>query len=102
MNHQRSDLKDKDFSESKAKTRKLSRLRLILAVRTQAWNIFQGLYRVIRLAEKWDDLTPFQRIQLEEHGTEKLLEFLEFCNCHVFHGVHYRLREKEPEEEGTE
>jgi hypothetical protein len=97
--NQGSHLKDKYFSNLKAKARRIRWLRLIPAGRKQAWNILQDLYRIFGTAEEWDNLTPDQRIQLEEYGTEKLLEFIEFCNCHVFHSIHYRLREKEPEEE---
>jgi hypothetical protein len=50
-------------------------------------------------AEHWDNLTPVDKILLEENGTIKLLELLELYNRYVGHSVHYRLREKEPEEE---
>jgi hypothetical protein len=100
--NQGSDLKDKDFSKSKGKARKVRRLRFIPAARKQAANTLKGLYRIFATAEEWDNLTPVQRFQLEEYGTNKVLEFLELYNSHVFHSIHYRLREKEPEEEETE
>lgn len=49
-------------------------------------------------AEHWDNLTPVDKITLEENGTIKLLELLELYNRYVGHSVHYRLREKEEEE----
>jgi hypothetical protein len=50
-------------------------------------------------AEHWDNLTPIQRISLEEYGTDKLLELIELYNLHVSHSICYRLREKTPDEE---
>lgn len=54
------------------------------------------------IAKEWDSLTSVQKIQLEQYGTEKLLELLELYNRYVSHRIHYRLREKTPEEEEEE
>jgi hypothetical protein len=50
-------------------------------------------------AKHWNKLSPVEKILLEEYGTDKLLELIELYNLHVSHSIHYRLREKSPEEE---
>ena len=46
--------------------------------------------------------TNFQKILLQEHYTSRLLYFLDFGNRYVSRSLHYRLREKTPEEEKEE
>lgn len=96
--NQGSDLKNKDFSKSKAEAGKIRWLRLIPVGRKQVWNALQGLCQIFGLAEEWGNITSVQRI-LEKHGTDKLLEFLDLYNYHVFRSIHYHLCEKESEEE---
>jgi hypothetical protein len=57
------------------------------------------LGRCFDVGEQWNDLTPVQKIVLEDYGTIKLLELIELYNRYVSHSIHYRLREKTPEEE---
>ena len=51
------------------------------------------------IGERWDELTPIQKIVVEEYATIKLLELVELYNRHVLRSIHYGLREKTPEEE---
>jgi hypothetical protein len=68
----------------------------------KARNALCDLYRCLDLAEQWNSLTQVQKILFEEYATIKLLELIDLYNGHVFHSMHYRLREKTLEEEEEE
>ena len=66
------------------------------------WSVRQALWDLgscFDIGEQKDRLTSAQKIMLEVYGTEKLLELIELYNRHVSQSIHYRLREKTPEEE---
>ena len=64
-------------------------------IRHVLWNIDY----CFEAAEHWDNLTPIEKILLEGYSTDKILELIELYNRYVGHSVHYRLREKTPDEE---
>lgn len=57
------------------------------------------MYMCFNIGERWDELTPIQKIVFEEYATIKLLELVALYNRHVLRSIHYGLREKTPEEE---
>jgi hypothetical protein len=81
------------FPVTRAKAKRIRRLNG--KIRQVLWD----LDYCFDAAEHWDDLSPVQKILLEEYSTDKLLELIELYNHHVSHSIHYRLREKTPEEE---
>jgi hypothetical protein len=83
------------FIKAKARARHIHNLKLNGKARKAFWD----LARCFDIGEQWDELTPVQKMMLEEYGTIKLLELIELYNRQISHSIHYRLREKTPEEE---
>jgi hypothetical protein len=93
--------KDNNFSESKAKAKSKRKIRYkITAAEKEAFYMLSTLLRHVRVGIMyWDELSPADKIKLETDYREQLLEFIDFGNRYVNSSLHYRLREKEPEEE---
>jgi hypothetical protein len=91
---------NKSFPKSKVAIRRaVRRFKIVPPQRRQVYYALCEVYRAFKLAEEWDNLTPVQKIKLEEFGLDKLQELLELYSRHVSHnGIKYRLREAEPEE----
>jgi hypothetical protein len=58
--------------------------------------VLGDLCRCFEFAEWWNDLTPVQRVMLEEYYTDKILRLLELGSKHVSCSLPYRLREATP------
>jgi hypothetical protein len=65
----------------------------------KARSVLRDLDRCFDIGEHWDELSPVQKITFEEYTTGKLLELVDLYNRNVLRSIHYRLREKTPEEE---
>lgn len=87
---------DSPTSKTSAKAQHIRRLNG--KVRRVLWDIDY----IFDIGEQWNSLTAVQKIMLEVYGTDKLLELIELYNRYVSHSIHYRLREKTPEEEEEE
>jgi hypothetical protein len=86
---------NKKISRARAK-----RIRRITSTEKEAFHLLSHLLNCIRLGiTYWDQLSNVQKIQLQEYYTTRLLYFLDFGNRYVSRSLHYRLREKTPEEE---
>jgi hypothetical protein len=86
---------DNSFS-SKSKARRIRRL---APSSIEAYHLLSDIYMCFGFAAQWNDLTPIQRITLEEYYTDKVLQLLELGNKHINRSLPYRLREATPEEE---
>jgi hypothetical protein len=89
---------NKNISRARAK-----RIRRLNSAEKEAFYLLSDLLNCIRFGIMyWDDLSNVQKILLQEHYTNRLLYFLDFGNRYVSRSLHYRLREKTPEEEKEE
>lgn len=61
--------------------------------------VLEDLCKCFEFAERWNELTPVQRVMLEEYYTDKVLRLLELGSKYVNRSLPYRLREATPEEE---
>ena len=87
---------NKKISRAKAKgIRRISFAR----VEKEAKLVLKDLCKCFEFAARWNDLTPAQRILLEEYYTDKVLQLLELGSKCVNRSIPYRLREATPEEE---
>jgi len=85
---------DKKISRVKAR-----RSHKLASTEKEGFHLHSDLLNCIRLGVYWDRLSEVQKIQLQEYYTTRLLYFLDFGNRYVSRSLHYRLREKTPEEE---
>jgi hypothetical protein len=86
---------NKKISRARAK-----RICKLMQAEKEAFYLFSDLLNCVRLGiMNWDDLSNVQKIQLQEYYTTRLLYFLDLGNRYVSRSLHYRLREKTPEEE---
>ena len=87
---------NKNISRAKAKgIRRISFARVEKEVNL----VLEDIRNCFEFAESWNDLTPSQRISLEEYYTHKVLHLLELGSKYVSRSLPYRLREATPEEE---
>jgi hypothetical protein len=86
---------NKNISRARAK-----RIRRLTSAEKEAFYLLSDLLNCVLLGiTYWDRLSDVQKIQLQEYYTSRLLYFLDFGNQYVSRSLHYRLREKTPEEE---
>ena len=86
---------NKNISRARAK-----RIRRLNSAENEAVYLLSDLLNCIRFGIMyWDDLSNVQKILLQEHYTSRLLYLLDFGNRYVSRSLHYRLREKTPEDE---
>jgi hypothetical protein len=60
------------------------------------------IYSCIEQAKHWNNISPTERIMLEQKWTDLMLELLRIGNIRVMHSLRYKLREQTTEEDELE